>query len=48
MLLLRGKGEFFEDNFSASTLPGVAACASLGMDFLGSGIDSNPVMDLCR
>jgi hypothetical protein len=48
MLLLRGKGEFFEDNFSASTLPGVAAFTSPGMDFLRSGIDSNTVMDLCR
>jgi hypothetical protein len=48
MLLLRGYGEFFEDNFSASTLLGVAACASQGMDFLGSEIGSNSVMDLCR
>jgi hypothetical protein len=48
MLLLREKGEFFEDNFSASTLPGVAGCASRGMDFLRSEIDSNPVMDFCR
>jgi len=48
MLLLRGKGEFFEDNYSASALPGVAAGASPGMDFLISGIPSNAVMDLCR